>query len=509
MHAVQYPHVNIRQLGIQQKQLPIYRSLFNNLQSNIILPHDDHLTTLLFIRFNTEDKTLLIAIKAWIQQFATRISSTAQQLGKCSSKRGIKHKHTSGLYINFFLSAVGYERLSLPLSAFDSRPKEKGFEKGMKKTIQELYDPEVSQWESPFQQEIDALILVGSGPFQESAIKRSTRKKLLATEVASIKRCLKGVAKVVHQENGETLYNDEQQAIEHFGFRDNISNPDFFSPSLKLIPSSMTGQNGEVAAAKAYSVLPNRAQHEDWDHRASLRTVLAPDPFVYKDETTPYYGSFLVFRKLEQDVDAFNEDMRAMALKLFGDADQHEKAAALVMGRFRNGTPITLSDKATNALSGENDFHYMKDTAGNRCPFHAHIRRMNPRGDAEKEYGLSEYYHYIVRRSTSYGKIEDEKAPKGMLFLCYQSNVNKQFMELQQKWANHQNFIHRDSGTDALIGNRENANSKWPDKYDSPSRKHFQLKEYVRFRGGEYFFAPSIYFLKNIVRISQQYSKDT
>jgi len=69
--------------------------------------------------------------------------------------------------------------------------------------------------------------------------------------------------------------------------------------------------------------------------------VLIPDEAVDAEDA---FGSFLVFRKLEQDVDRFDQLVAGLALKLGVD---EARAGALVIGRFKDGTPIALSKTET------------------------------------------------------------------------------------------------------------------------------------------------------------------
>ena len=57
----------------------------------------------------------------------------------------------------------------------------------------------------------------------------------------------------------------------------------------------------------------------------------------------------------------------------------------MIVGRFDDGTPLTLqrTDGAAQAIM--NNFTYDSDGDGHKCPFHAHIRKTNPRGSGGAE----------------------------------------------------------------------------------------------------------------------------
>ncbi|MFM6078224.1 MAG: hypothetical protein ACKPCI_06825, partial [Dolichospermum sp.] len=179
-----------------------------------------------------------------------------------------------------------------------------------------------------------------------------------------------------------------------------------------------------------------------WDARAPLSLVLVKDPNGISNHS---YGSYLVCRKLEQDVKAFIDTEEYLAdlakddsgkplesgLQIKGD---NELAAALMMGRFRDGTPLTMkgselrpADLPTNTKAGEfDDFNYENDQQGLKCPFHTHVRKTNPRGDTGrvdssgdtpnedklKKALEEERNHRIARRAVSYG-VDYQSLPDG------------------------------------------------------------------------------------------------
>jgi deferrochelatase/peroxidase EfeB len=94
----------------------------------------------------------------------------------------------------------------------------------------------------------------------------------------------------------------------------------------------------------------------------------------------------------------------------------------------------------------------------------------------------------------------------GLLFQSYQASIEKQFERIQKTWANNESFPNFDSakpdGLDLIIGqgNYPSTNSYqtvW-DGTDVTDVKSASFDKFVTMKGGEYFFAPSIGFLKNI-----------
>lgn len=180
------------------------------------------------------------------------------------------------------------------------------------------------------------------------------------------------------------------------------------------------------------------------------------------------------------------------------------------MGRFQDGTPVVLQDTSSAQQPEENNFNYGEDMEGLKCPFHAHTRKVNPRGDTKiVNVPLEEEkMHRIARRGINYGHLPNEiptpTKDAGLLFLCFQANLNDQFNFMQKAWANERNFIKRDVGTDVVIGVEKTENGgavtetyQWPTTWDKPGKTEADFTHWVNMKGGEYFFAPCMSFLKS------------
>ncbi|MFM6222378.1 MAG: Dyp-type peroxidase, partial [Dolichospermum sp.] len=386
-----------------------------------------------------------------------------------------------------------------------------------------LGDPVVEKWDPGLQEEIHALLLIAD----DNVV------SLLQT-VNQITRELYRLAQVVHREDGFILKNEQGEYIEHFGFVDGISQPLFLKRDIERAKSKTFNQKWEESK---------------WDSRAPLSLVLVKDPNGKCEDS---YGSYLVCRKLEQNVKAFIDTEEYLAdlakdkesglplesgLQIKGDV---ELGAALMMGRFRDGTPLTMkgselrrTELPDDTKAGEfDDFNYDNDTQGLKCPFHTHVRKTNPRGDTGRvdssgdtfEEALEkERNHRIARRAVSYG-VDYQSLPdgkkwgqkgfdppiigSGLFFLCFQADISNQFNFMQSAWANANNFVQVNVGVDPIIGqtqpgdgraNEANRTQEYPIAWGSETTKtisNFNL--WVHFKGGEYFFAPSISSLKNM-----------
>ena len=237
------------------------------------------------------------------------------------------------------------------------------------------------------------------------------------------------------------------------------------------------------------------------------------------------FGSYLVFRKLEQNVRGFYEREEQLARWLGLKGSAMHKAGALIMGRFRDGTPLTSSTVDGMNEGVPNNFNYADDTDGTKCPFSAHIRKVNPRGDSARVQGEpstsnwnpllqdQERRRRIVRRGIPYGvrKVEPKSDPRreqmptrdvGLLFMCFQGSLANQFGFLQKMWANSPDFVSKNTGIDPVAGQHGQhpcpAPQQWPVKWGKPEMAPFDFRGFVTMKGGEFLFAPSLQFLKRL-----------
>jgi hypothetical protein len=89
-------------------------------------------------------------------------------------------------------------------------------------------------------------------------------------------------------------------------------------------------------------------------------------------------GSYVVYRKLQQDVAGFWQFMKREALRSTGseDTDYMIWLASRCVGRWPSGAPLVLAPGADDPrASDRDDFLYGDDADGLACPFGAHIRR--------------------------------------------------------------------------------------------------------------------------------------
>jgi Dyp-type peroxidase family len=478
--------INLDQKGISING-PEFNFIAPNLQSNILKSHSRDHARLLFLKYTSG----VSEVKTWIRSFISQekyvVSAMDQKNDTEAFKQGIKSKTLA----NFYISAKGYAQLGFDTDIFtgvnrqdeemedediqdDEAKKENeiifgnnAFVDGMKskKINRKLKDPELNMWEQEYTMDIHAMILLAD----DDALR-------LNTEIDVVKNSLQGVAEIIKEEAGDdltaTLSNGKKIHIEHFGYSDGISQPRYFTEDPRTSPVDLQ----------------------------PLSLVLIKDPFTNNDDNN--YGSLLVYRKLQQDVEGFNNSVAKLAANLSLNTNQEGKitkedfAGALTVGRFKDGTPLIKSDIGLEESPAFNDFKYEHtDRQAHKCPFHAHIRKTNPRGQGIL---VPEKGRFITRRGIPYGKTGDPDI--GLLFMCFQSNLKRQFNFIQKTWVNNAGFppFRGRPGIDPLIGQGNEGGQCWPKQYASEDEIQFNFAGFIKMRGGEYFFAPSIGFLKNI-----------
>jgi Dyp-type peroxidase family len=202
-------------------------------------------------------------------------------------------------------------------------------------------------------------------------------------------------------------------------------------------------------------------------------------------------GTFMVYRKIEQHVKAFDDHMDAEADRL---GMKREELRARVLGRWPDGTPLSLSpDKPDPAIAinrhRANDFDYADDLDGGKCPLGAHVRRTNPRnglpGGAE-----TTMRHRIIRRGMPY----HDGDQRGLLFIAFSASIKEGFETIQRLWCNDGAALGLGDEPDYLLQQpRDGKLSGMFVNHDpaNPQRIEAPPKPFVTVRGCEYLFLPS------------------
>lgn len=308
---------------------------------------------------------------------------------------------------------------------------------------------------------------------------------------------------------------------EHFGFADGVSQPKPFDAHGAIIlngqdvvePDPVNGaplgefvmgyENGHQEIAPG-PVVPGII-----NGKADLRPSQAglpehPDALSFYD--IGKNGSYLVARELHQDVAAFWHSMKEAADVIgTGDADAGtvtaEWLAEKVVGRGLEGDVLTPDGKQKPGGDGQpdNDFLFFDaDRHGYGCPLGSHVRRANPRDSLAPDKNMKQTLlnaannHRILRRGRNYGpRIEqrdkDDGKDRGLLFLCLNTDIARQYEFIQQTWLLNSDFSTLFEEVDPLAGP-----DGWMTIPQDPLRRRIKVETFVQLAGGEYFFLPSL-----------------
>jgi Dyp-type peroxidase family len=507
-----------------------YDGLLRGLQGNILKGHGRKFTANIFLQFHVTGDELKAALRSLTEEFVTSAhEQLVQRTQYLASMADSGARQSDPLFGNLFLTRNAYRKLGLgdrlncwfddPPGDIDSPPPHSRFRTGMLVAADDLGD-ELTRQNAVEPLEIayldgtiDALLLLAN---HSDSYLFGVADQVIARLAAQ------GIASTVAFEQGRVRRNDANQGIEHFGYADGISQPLFFTFD--------------------FEELQEREPVDCWDPFAPLKLAIFRDPGVNNENA---FGSYYVFRKLEQNVRAFHTAEAELARELRLRGEDASRAGAMIVGRFRDGTPLAVSGAPGSATAGANNFRYdgllanlqpdsrgSGDRFGLKCPFQAHIRKTNPRqrqnaksstlGEIQEQ-DTHDRDRRIVRRGIPYGIRSGTELPEhgiGLLFGCFQSSIIGQYAFIQRNWANNADFKIPSAaeddftGLDPVIGqlaSRRTPDQHWRKQYGGrikpePAtlndlrllRSHSHSKrigDFVKFRGGEFFFAPSLQFL--------------
>jgi Dyp-type peroxidase family len=336
-----------------------------------------------------------------------------------------------------------------------------------------------------------------------------------------------------HQDAHALFEDGKPVAKEHFGYTDGISEPIFEGMPKTALSCEGRGKPLEHGKWAPLATGEFVLGHPDEAHEYPP----GPEPVLLARN-----GSYMVYRKLHQNVGSFEAYLEAQGRNFPGGK---ELLAAKFAGRWRNnGAPLVRApdvkakqhfDVEFNAAKAAGDlakcdqllsmFDYDDDMSGARCPFSAHVRRVNPRGalqmvaadkpgtmkmnvGAFDTPGALSNRRRLLRRGLPYGEARDrtrDDGNHGIVFMCLSADIGRQFEFVQQQWINYGNDFKAGNDKDILIGNHgtaEGVPSKAviqtdPDGDDAPFFLA-RLPRFVETRGGEYFFVPSLTALRMI-----------
>ncbi|MEN9579328.1 MAG: hypothetical protein RJA70_2337 [Pseudomonadota bacterium] len=257
---------------------------------------------------------------------------------------------------------------------------------------------------------------------------------------------------------------------EHFGFKDGLSQP---IPQVEAATAKRSGD--DVPLGEVLLGYPGT--------RGECYPPAEPPVFLRN-------GSFLVVRKLEQHVGAFNTFLSEGAAAVSDKPGLTEdQIASKLMGRARNGDALVPLQSAD-----ANDFDYESDKAGDACPLASHARRCNPRTSPRQSlHGHSVPTPRILRRGFSFGPsaASGAEGERGLMFLAYNASIAQQF-EVVQRWVNGGNSTGLLSAQNDPIVGAFRGQQEVSFIHEGQAVRFTKREPFVSVRWGLYSFAPSL-----------------
>ncbi len=311
---------------------------------------------------------------------------------------------------------------------------------------------------------------------------------------------------------------------EPFGFRDGIAQPAIAGIAGSGVPTGefILGYKNHYRSIPPTPVVPS-----ELDPRGILRPLDNPYHAARAPRDLGRNGSYIVYRKLAQDVAGFWRFMREESLRIRGNVDSAFMVwlATRFVGRWPSGAPLArFPDTDDPRHGGRDDFLYGHDPDGFACPVGAHVRRANPRdvikpNGPQQSLSMSEA-HRLLRRGRAFGpplfdplllqdpggapardalgEIRDDGRARGTHFFCVNASIKSQFEFVQQTWCNNPHFSGLRDNKDPIAGDAARAGEP-PSRMAIPGRPPIRtsaLPRFVTVKAGVYFFMPSLTALR-------------
>jgi Dyp-type peroxidase family len=448
-----------------------------DIQDNVVTPILMRYGRHLFVKFNDGGKA-----RRWLRNMFDRVNARCEE-------------HGTRYTVNIGFTWEGLKALGVSRAALDSFPE--AFRVGMRGRAHLIGDVGAhapQHWEAG----------LGGPEIHAMAWARtdSDEGREEATRIMRVQMEATGGIEIRYMQDTKALAHENGIGSEgeHFGFADPISQPPIEGADTPSYPGDGVLQpDGTWRALKPGEFLLG------YEDEAGADGVQGPEPLELR-----LNGTYMVFRKLYQDVAAFRRYLIAAAKALYGSDEQYHQdlVAAKMMGRWKSGCPVDLSpDKDDPAIAADperrNNFTYAGDEQGLRCPLGSHLRRSNPRSTPLAR-ATAVRRHRLIRRGVEYGPhlqdgaLEDDGVDRGLVNLFIQADIERQFEFVQKEWMKGGEFIGLDPNEQDPINGVGGEGAQMV----VPGAKQpflFDLPTFVRVKGGEYLFVPGLKALEGLI----------
>lgn len=491
------------------------QQILRDIQGGVIGFNKDHLR---MVHLNLADSQ---SGKQFITELIPAVANGFEVLsfnaifGEIAKRGGDPDSTIQARWINVLLTKSGLEVLGA--QGMDALPEEFRATMGQRSAL--LGDVEASapeKWVAPFTSGVEPHVIVMIGAdTAEGAEERRTWVESVATQ--------HGASVMAAAQVGETR-PAPFGGHEHFGFKDGIAQPGIGN----LTTSS---KSGTIPIGEVLIGYENADGH--MSGQPSPTPTPAPPPSPYDPTPAPeptqplpgwmQNGSFVVYRRLRQDVASFKASMETNAPNAALTPDQ---LGAKLVGRWPSGAPMehvpgepkNLDPSVEDASAAHpvvlskakiDKFDFGDDPDGTRVPRAAHIRKMNPRADVLAD-GDTSGRHRMVRRGitygpefapgeTSYGETVPDTQDRGLLFLNYQASIARTFEFVQTRWANRDDFQKPGDGKDPIISQDTQTRP-----FNLPPHGQLNFERWVFTTGGAYLVSLSLTSLAQLCGIEVQ-----
>ena len=595
-----------------QTNKEIREALLNieSIQGMILTGFNKDFRHLIFLKVKADTPARLKAFKKWLKMESDHVATAAEVIAFNRLFQATRARRGGeGTVKSTWMSVALSQKLLHTLTGGDAKFADEAFTEGLAKRSKELGDPVGNDKYAPSNwlvggenNEADMLVVIEADDTNDLGAHAA---RFFQT-VHDANNDQPGLIEEIFTDQGANL-PPPLSGHEHFGFLDGVSQPgirgllskdpndpltyrqnphkrdqleDPTKPASKdnlLQPAQgKPGQDllhpGEFIFGypRQTSIAPKDSDFSDNPNPKpgpdSLKSVPQRDGTVVAKDAGPAWakdGSFLVYRRLRQDVGAFHQFLFETGKKLTKPL-AHDSASRFVgsqlVGRWPSGCPVLRSsDTDIRGLADDdctnNNFefggptpeisknpadpaacvdiklpHSAGDADGAKCPFTGHIRKAYPRDDETKGSDFPNesdtQTHRLLRRGLPYGPVSNssfdspdlagDSVDRGLQFLCFQTSIENQFEFVIKQWVNNLNFKEKmaanpgptpatqGGGLDPILGQNRGAKREFnimlPDANGVVKPVRLSTDvDWVHPTAGGYFFAPSLEALKGVL----------